>query len=74
MPARLNKLLNNCAQVRRAEDGYREGSRLDADVFGEHLWTAAHVRITLTLPHSLRGDHDRALFWTRFWICCAAPC
>ncbi len=34
------------AQERMADDGYREGSRLDADVFGS-LWTAAHVRFPL---------------------------
>jgi len=34
------------AQERMADDGYREGSRLDADVFGS-LWTAAHVRSPL---------------------------
>ncbi|KAK9826122.1 hypothetical protein WJX81_005488 [Elliptochloris bilobata] len=34
------------AQVRPADDGYREGSRLDADIFGS-LWTAAHSRKNL---------------------------
>lgn len=44
--------------MRRAEDGYREGSRLDADLFGDRLWTAAHVRCPLALPHSLQVYSD----------------
>ena len=35
-------------QARPLDDGYREGSQLDADIFGS-LWTAAHVSVNFAL-------------------------
>ena len=43
------------AQARPLDDGYREGSQLDADIFGS-LWTAAHVSFYFATFCTHRGS------------------